>query len=271
MRRIRRYRAQLRERMTTPSPTDALRTRHRRLILVAIAILLLGAILWAAHIARADELFVLAVAPAIYLVWYFHHADKYKRESPGLILGTFVLGGVFAIIAAVVEPSQPSNAGIVLTFLYFVFGVALIEELAKFVVVRVLAYRSAHFDEAMDGVIFGITAGLGFAAVENIFYVFDYGGAVALFRAFVSVPGHAFYGAVMGYSLGEAKVQKRPWLAVRGLTLAILLHAVFDTLAQTTGALALIVLPAFVWFVYFAIVKKEIAKAQSESPYRPAS
>jgi RsiW-degrading membrane proteinase PrsW (M82 family) len=241
------------------------------LVAVAIAIVVLGAILWAANVARADELFVLAVAPGCYLLWHFHHADKYKSESPGLLAGTFVLGGLFALVAAFVEPAEPQDAGVLVTFLYFWFGVALIEELTKFAAVRVLAYRSAQFDEAMDGVIFGITAALGFASVENVFYVLKFGGAVALFRAFVSVPGHAFYGAIMGYSLGEAKVRKMPQLAVGGLALAITLHAVFDTLTQFAGALALIVLPAFVWFVYFTIVKKEIAKAQGESLYRPSA
>ena len=238
--------------------------------IIAIAIFVLGGVLWAANVARADELFVLAVAPSLYLLWYFHHADKYKSESVGLLIGTFALGGVCPIIAAFIEPQQPQNVGLGLTFLYFLFGVALIEETLKFAVVRFLPYRSKKFDESMDGVIFGIAAGLGFAAVENIFYVFQYGGAVALFRAFVSVPGHAFYAAVMGYHLGEAKVHKKPWLAVRGLALAILLHTVFDTLTQLNDILAVLVTPLFVWFVYFAIVKREIAKAQSESLYVPA-
>ena len=261
---------QLREHMTTPT-TAATQTRHRRLAVITIVILAVGAILLATHNARADELFVLAVAPSFYLMWHFHHADKYKNESLGLLLGTFALGGFFAIVAAIIEPGQPQNAGIVVTFLYFFFGIAFIEELAKFVAVRILAYRSPHFDEAMDGVIFGIAAGLGFATVENVFYVFDYGGAVALFRAFVSVPGHAFYAAIMGYHLGEAKIRKMPWLAVRGLAIAITLHAVFDTLAQVAGGFDLILLPALVWFIYFAIVKKELAKAQSESVYRPST
>jgi hypothetical protein len=51
----------------------------------------------------------------------------------------------------------------------------------------------------------------------------------------------------------------------------MLLHAVFDTVAQSTGLFALIVLPAFVWIVYFGVVRKEIAKCQSESVYRPTA
>jgi RsiW-degrading membrane proteinase PrsW (M82 family) len=155
-------------------------------------------------------------------------------------------------------------------FLFFLVSVAFIEELVKFAAVRLFAYRSAKFDEAMDGVIFGITAAMGFAAVENVGYVFQFGGGIAIFRAFVSVPGHAFYGAIIGYYLGESKVHRNPWLVVWGLAIAIALHAVFDTLAQTSGLFALILLPALVWFIYFAIVRREIAKAQSESLYRPA-
>lgn len=248
----------------TPA-AGTLRAQHRRLAAIGATIVALGALLYLIHNDRADELFVLGVAPSVYLLWHFHHANKYKHESTGLLIGTFALGGLFTLIAAFIEPNAPQNAGIGITFLYYLFGVAAIEETGKFLVVRFLPYRSKQFDETMDGVIFGIAAGLGFAAVENVFYAFTYGGTVALFRAFVSVPGHAFYGAIMGYYLAEAKVRGIPWLALRGLVLAILLHGIFDTLAQDTGWFALLILPVFVWFVYFAIVRKEIVNAQKEA------
>lgn len=248
----------------------ALRTQHRRLVVVLLVIVGVGAALAMSGNAVGDVLFVVAVAPALYIVWHFHHADKYKAESTGLLLGTFLLGCGAAVIAAVIEPKPPSTGGFGTMFLYFLISVALVEELVKFAAVRFFAYRSARFDEAMDGMIFGITAAMGFAAIENIGYVFQFGGVVAIFRAFVSVPGHAFYGAIIGYYLGEAKMRHNPWLAVLGLAIAIALHGIFDTLSATTGLFALILLPALVWFIYFAIVKKEIAKCQTESPYRPA-
>lgn len=248
----------------------ALKMRHRRLVTVVLVVVGIGAAIAMSGNASADVLFVVAVAPALYIVWHFHHADKYKTESVSLLLGTFLLGGVAAVIAALIEPQPPSTGGLGTMFLFFLVSVALVEELAKFAAVRFFAYRSAQFDETMDGVIFGITAAMGFAAVENIGYVFQFGGLIAIFRAFVSVPGHAFYGAIIGYYLGEAKVRRNPWLVVLGLAIAIGFHAFFDTLSATAGLFALIVLPALVWFIYFAIVRKEIAKAQSESPYRPA-
>lgn len=214
-------------------------------------------------------LFVLAVAPGLYILWYFHHADKYKNESPWLLFGTFVLGAVFAIVSIFLEPKSAPNVGILATFAFFLFQIASVEELAKFAAVRILAYRSPQFDEAMDGIIFGIAAAMGFATVENIGYVFELGAGVGILRAFVSVPAHAFYGAIMGYYLAEAKIRRRPLLAVWGLVAAMLLHALFDTLAMRAGLFALIVLPALIWFIYVGVVKKEIAKAQAESLYAP--
>lgn len=250
-------------------PAKSLRNRHRRLAFTCLLIVVAGAVVWLSRNAALEALFTLAVAPPLYLVWHFHHADKYKNESFALLIGTFVLGAALAFVAAAVEPPAVPQAAAGTTFLFFLVSVALVEELAKFVAVRILPYRSAKFDEAMDGVIFGVTAALGFATIENIGYVLQYGGALGIFRAFVSVPGHAFYGAIMGYYLAESKVRRKPWLAAWGLLAAVLLHATFDALAFRAGVLALLVLPAFVWFVYFAVVKKEIAKAQRESIYAP--
>jgi protease PrsW len=249
--------------------------RHRRLAVTGVAVVVLGAIARLIGNLTLETLFVLAVAPSLYITWHFHHADKYKSESSALLLGTLALGASLALVAALIEwgtlPKVETTHNF--TFLVFLLSVGLVvgvvEESAKFAAVRVFAYRSAQFDEAMDGVVFGITAAMGFAAVENIWYVFSYGAAAALFRAFVSVPGHAFYGAIMGYYLGQAKVHHKPLLAVWGLAIAALLHGIFDALDVSIGALGLIVLPGLVWIVYFAVVKKEIAKAQSESLYVP--
>ena len=258
-----------------PGEINELKTRHRRLGLAGVAVLALGAIAWITGNLALETLFVLAVAPSLYIVWHFHHADKYKGEPLALLLGTFVLGGAFALMAALIEWATlptPETAG-TFTFIFFLFSVGLvigvIEESAKFAAVRLFAYRSAQFDETMDGVIFGITAAMGFAAVENIWYVFNYGAAVALLRAFVSVPGHAFFGAIMGYYLGQAKLRHRPLLALWGLMIAVILHGLFDGLAHSAGVIGLIALPGLVWIVYFTIVKKEIANAQGESLYAP--
>ena len=55
------------------------------------------------------------------------------------------------------------------------------------------------FNEPMDGLILGVAAALGFATVENIFYVRAGKILTALVRAIVSVPSHALFGAVSAW------------------------------------------------------------------------
>jgi len=67
---------------------------------------------------------------------------------------------------------------------------------------------------------------------------------VGVARALLSVPGHAFFGAVMGYYLGVAKFSAREmrWL-LTGLGLATLAHTVYDALVFSQSAYTLAVIP----------------------------
>ena len=86
-----------------------------------------------------------------------------------------------------------------------VLGAAIPEELFKFLVLRWYVWRKPHFDEPLDGVVYGATASLGFATLENILYVGSHGLEMAVLRALTAVPGHAFTGVVMGAFLGRAR------------------------------------------------------------------
>lgn len=76
------------------------------------------------------------------------------------------------------------------------------------------------------------------------FYVLSGGVGVGVARALLSVPGHAFFGAVMGYYLGIAKFAAREtvWL-LTGLGLAALAHTIYDALVFSQTAYALAVIP----------------------------
>ena len=74
---------------------------------------------------------------------------------------------------------------------------------------------------------------LGFATVENIFYVFIYNESdlsVALLRMFSAVPLHATCGVIMGYYAGEAKFDKKRQnlLLFVGVLGAVALHCLYD-------------------------------------------
>jgi len=221
-------------------------------------------------------LLILAVAPSIFLLWFFYNQDRYRHESPKLLAITFLLGAVMTVPGVILESIArlflPQGDTILGVFLFFIFGVALIEEGLKFLAVRIYAYNSKKFLEPMDGLILGVAAALGFATVENILYVIQNGIYTALIRAVISVPSHAFYGAIIGFYLGEAKFRRRPELAIYGLAIVIVLHAIFDTVATVVpSVIGVVALLAFVLVLYYRVIRGEIREAAAESPFRPGS
>jgi protease PrsW len=218
-------------------------------------------------------LLLLAVAPTVFLLWFFYNQDRYKHESRKLLAVTFVLGALMIVPAILLElflkDLFPEGVTVLGVFIYYLLEVALIEESLKFFAVRAYAYNSKMFVEPMDGLILGVAAALGFATVENILYVLSSGVFTAIIRAITSVPSHALYGAIIGFYLGEAKFRKKPWLALKGLGAAIVLHAVFDTAASILpSVIAVVALVAFVLVLYYRVVKGEIKEAEEESPFR---
>jgi len=214
---------------------------------------------------------LLAVAPAALLLKYVLVRDKYKREPMRLIGITFLLGALGIIPATLIELLLGFNNILATAFL----SVAVIEETMKYLAVRAKAYNSSNFNEVMDGIIYGVAAGLGFATVENIFYVMGFGTiSTALIRAFMSVPSHAAYGGIMGFYLGTAKTfrstskQHERKLILAGLAIAIILHGIYDTIAFTleglSGLAGLFIMTAISWVILLRLIKK----ALSLSPIR---
>src|SRR5712692_7755462 len=232
------------------------------------------------------ELLLIAVSPSLFLLWFFHHKDRYKSEPIWFMVKVFILGALSIIPALIVELVfdpifQPEN-GLLEAVLFFFIIVGPIEEFSKFGAVRLRAYKSKEFDEPMDGIVLGVSAALGFATVENIADIFsappEAQVATAIARAFLSVPAHAFWGAITGFFLGQAKYLKKRNLAYVGLAIAALLHGAFDATssvidAVTGDSLALtifgiLVLGGMVYLSYLKIVKPEILKAEDESPFK---
>jgi len=182
---------------------------------------------------RIPFIFVGAVVPALLLMRYFYIRDL-NPEPRGTLVATFVLGVLTVIPLIPLSLSlrwlTQYIASPLLLASYAAFLCAAIpEELLKFVVIERYCTRQKAFDEPMDGIVYGATASLGFAALENIMYVWSGGWYVAVLRAFTAVPAHACFGAIMGYHVGRARLGLAPpssrW---KGLFLAVLLHGLYD-------------------------------------------
>lgn len=205
-------------------------------------------------------LLILGFAPALFWLWYFYLKDRYAPEPRAWILRIFLLGMLSTIPIALVE----GLIGIVFPSDVFLAVVVapVVEEIGKFLVVYWFVFRRPVFDEPVDGIVYAVTAALGFAALENFVYLFAaYSETLtlplelSLLRAVLSVPGHALMSSMWGYALGQSLVTPHP-LATRliyhGLLLAILLHAAFNLLvgAGLVGAVVLIlVLVPAMWLL----------------------
>jgi RsiW-degrading membrane proteinase PrsW (M82 family) len=219
------------------------------------------------------ELIVIALAPIVFLAWFIYTRDRYEREPRRLIVKTFLLGAILVlpVILAEVFGSffiPPSNDPLVL-FLHFLVVVAFVEESSKYLAVRVSVYGSREFNEPMDGLVYGAIAGLGFAAPENLMYVLSRGAALGVIRAVLSVPGHALWGSIIGYYLARQKLTSRRSSGLAGLSVAVILHTIFDYgLVATDPLIGIIIAGGVVaagWIIFFRSTKTALAA----SPFRP--
>jgi RsiW-degrading membrane proteinase PrsW (M82 family) len=180
-------------------------------------------------------LHVLAIAPALLLLWYFTSRDLYP-EPRKLIWLTFGLGFCAAAPAALIgelvffpladlAPNAWTSA-----FIISFPIVGGIEELSKFAVLYFVCRKWNDFDEPMDGLVYGACVSLGFAAIENWSYVYQSGLETALWRAVSAVPFHAMAGVIMGYYFGLAHFvpNKRRYYYTLALAIPIILHGAYD-------------------------------------------
>jgi len=187
-----------------------------------------------------------AIAPSLILLWLFVIADS-RPEPARVVLGAVLLGALSTIAAIVVELGLQKTippihnhwlAQIQDAFLY----AAIPEELLKIGLISWLAMRSSHFDEPMDGVVYGAAVGLGFAALENILYLVgakDHWQSVAIMRGVLSVPFHGALGAIAGAYIARARFggalgghthspTHRRDMLIRAWLVPIVLHGTFD-------------------------------------------
>src|SRR5206468_175818 len=90
--------------------------------------------------------------------------------------------------------------------------------------------RNKAFNEPFDGIIYSVMIGMGFATLENIGYVLNYGFKTGIIRMFLSVPSHGAFAVLMGYHVGLAKFDAPNAIKhmVKGVLLAIFFHGSFD-------------------------------------------
>jgi RsiW-degrading membrane proteinase PrsW (M82 family) len=190
-----------------------------------------------------------AVLPALVIVGYIVFRDKNRREpisqvwkgvryGVGSALLALVVGAPFSVLAEMVPVLDYTE-----TFwgaLYGSFFMAAVpEELAKLLMLYLLLRKNPYFDERMDGIVYAVAVGMGFAGFENILYLFEneeIWGTVGAIRALFSVPGHFCFAVFMGYYYSLAHFDKKNRQELNlflMVAVPIVLHGVFDFLLMS--------------------------------------
>ena len=184
------------------------------------------------------RLFIIAITPAIAIIVGIYLSDRYDREPIGLLILTYIFGALSVIPAIIIEElflKLNIFSGIYSAF-YTAFIVAgFTEEYVKRLVVLKLPYKTKHFNEKLDGIVYSVFSTMGFATVENIVYVvyrYTNNPYIGLYRGIFSVPAHGVFGITMGYYLSLAKFDTDKKRAKRNLRrslyMPMILHGIFD-------------------------------------------
>lgn len=213
-----------------------------------------------------------ALLPAILLWLYIWKKDTQKEPTCWLVKAVLwgigicipvalVEGGIEALLFGV--DGKPSSL-LGTTTLAFVVA-ALPEETFKLFALWMVLRKNPYFDEHFDGIVYAVCVGLGFAAFENIMYVFSEEDWVstAIIRALLAVPGHYAFAILMGYYYSVYHfVDHSPKVAARVLLVPILVHGSYDAIAmsgminQYIGGLSFFVL------IYFCVKMHKVAKTK---------
>ncbi len=184
-----------------------------------------------------------ALLPAVVLMIIIIIRDKEQPEPPRL-LAKGVFFGILSAFASLAISTPLLASGLVpstyhnsIEAVFHSFGAAAIpEETAKLAFLWLLLRNNKYFDEHLDGIVYAVCIGLGFAAFENIQYVFNAGdnwAFTAILRGLLSVPAHFFFAVLMGYYYSLVHFGHNPRRnAVLVLFAPILAHGIFDTIAM---------------------------------------
>ncbi len=232
-------------------------------------------------------LIFLSLLPSVLWLVFFLKEDK--NPEPGkIILKVFFYGMIFTFPVVLISflayflLIEMNVSEFMMKIIMVVFIAALTEETAKYMAVKKSALYSSECDEPVDIMIYAVTAALGFAALENVLFLFPFEVpfnakimASESFLRFISGTFlHALTSGIMGYFLAISFLsnKKRKLFVSVGLFLAIVLHALynFSIMMSETKEHFLIIAPIILisLFVVVFFCFKKLRRMKSVCDYR---
>ena len=221
-----------------------------------------------------------AVLPAVFLMRYIYRKDTVEKEPPSLLLSLVFMGVLAALAAMVLERigegilnrtvSQYSRWYVIL-LAFLVVGAA--EEGCKLFFLKRRSWWDPNFNYRFDGVVYAVFVSLGFAAFENVLYVFRYGLSVVLPRALLAIPGHMGFAVFMGCFYGRAKLCEgygdeagKQGNLFLGWLSATVLHGIYDSCAMIGSGASTVAFLVFVVLMYLVVLRRIDRESRTDHP-----
>ncbi|HWQ79803.1 MAG TPA: PrsW family glutamic-type intramembrane protease [Anaerovoracaceae bacterium] len=224
--------------------------------------------------------FLAAVLPAVFLMRYIYREDRIEKEPPRLLRSLVLWGVAAALVSSVLELIgrgiltsllDINNPAYIIIWAFLV--VAVVEEGTKFLFLKRRTWRDPNFNYRFDGIVYAVSVSLGFAAFENINYVFGYGLAVAVPRAILAIPAHMGFAVFMGLFYGRAKLSadkgnKKGKFANlwAGYLTAVLLHGFYDSCLMFGNVFSTVLFTAFIVVMYIIVIRLIKKESDSDRP-----
>ena len=227
----------------------------------------------------SDVLLLAAALPPLFLIYRIYQMDAVEHEPIGLIIKLLIAGGAVTVIASLLESaltvlySGPYLSQLASDLIHYFIVVAIVEELCKYGAARLMTWKDPAFDYTFDGVVYCVTASLGFALVENIMYAGIYGMRTAVIRAFTAIVLHAVCGVFMGCYYGAAKQysaygnkSSATKMTARSILVPVVIHGIYDFCASQDSTLFSAIFLVFLVFLYYAAYKRVSALEKNDTP-----
>lgn len=254
-------------------------------------------------------LIVFGLAPSIIWLSFYLRKDAHP-EPKSMILKIFICGAIvtvpvaflelffqsgFDLIAGIsniypspteisslfrhgmLQASELTSSSLLVFLLYSLIAVAFLEEFFKYLVVKCKVLNDSEFDEPVDAIIYMIIAGLGFAALENILYLYPHLFPIIKFSETFQITTIRFLGAVFLHALCSAtigfflalsicKAKHKLLYLSTGFMLATILHGMFNySIITLEGNLKFyipsLILLSLALFVSWAFIKLKKMKS----------
>jgi RsiW-degrading membrane proteinase PrsW (M82 family) len=191
---------------------------------------------------------ILALIPAGLWLAFFYAQDRAEPEPLHFVAGVAMLGGLLAgavgqpLINTIFRVPDWITRSTTLDILGSILVVGFIQEFLKYAAVRFSVYNSSEFNQRVDGVVYGMAAGVGYATAVNIGTVLQAGGfadvGAGVVRIVITALSHGVLGGLVGYFLGRNRLENKPiWWMPLGIALAAAINGL-SSWARTEVSIA---------------------------------